>query len=69
MSYTDDPIRDYDNYCREQEREEARLPVCDGCGETIYDEYCYNINGDILCEECMTNEFRRCTEDLISEGD
>lgn len=66
--YSGDPVADYNSYCDEQEKEEAKLPVCDVCGETIYDEFCYDIDGDIFCEKCMKDNFRRRTEDLM-EGD
>lgn len=53
MMWTDDPIRDYDRYCAEQEREMERLPRCSECDEPITDDFCYYINGEYICEECM----------------
>ena len=44
----------------------TKRPVCDECGEHIQDEYCYEINGDIICPECMKDNHRKWTEDIIS---
>lgn len=44
---------------REQEAELEKLPVCDCCGERIQDEYYYDIDGEILCEECLKDRYRR----------
>lgn len=48
---------------REQAEELEKLPVCDCCGERIQDEYYYEIDGEILCEECLKDRYRRDTED------
>ena len=54
-----------DNYAlweahdREQEEALEKLPVCDCCGERIQDEYYYDIDGEILCEECLKDRYRR----------
>lgn len=54
---------------RERERRLARLPVCEGfrCGKRIQDEDYYDVDGEILCEECMKRKYRRKTEDLLDE--
>ena len=55
----------FDNYDlfemhdREQEAKLENLPVCDCCGERIQDEYYYDIDGEILCEECLKENYRR----------
>ena len=59
-----------DNYSRfewqeaERERWLAKLPVCSECGEPIQDEFCYEINGEYICDSCM-EEHRRSVEMLI----
>lgn len=67
MSYfrLGDPIDDFDRLDREQARMEARLPVCEKCGERIYDEHYYDVDGEIYCEECMIEKFRKYTDDLL----
>lgn len=54
---------------RERERRLARLPICEGykCGKRIQDEDYYDVDGEILCENCMKKKYRRKTEDLINE--
>lgn len=67
MFYSDNPSWDYDRYCAEREAEKAKYPVCDICGEHITDDFCYVIDGVTYCEECLKDEFRVLTEDLIKE--
>lgn len=47
----------------EQQKQLAKLPVCCMCGEPIQDEYYYLINDDILCQECLENNFRKETDE------
>ncbi len=63
MFYSDDPVADYARYCEEQERQMAKLPVCDCCGNRITDETYYDIHGEILCEECLTDKYRKWVDD------
>lgn len=67
MYYTDDPVRDAMNYELEQESWLAKRPVCEICGEPIQDDYLYDIDGVIHCEECMKDEYRKCAEDYEKE--
>jgi formylmethanofuran dehydrogenase subunit E len=52
---------------RERERRLARLPVCEDCHERIQDEDYYDVDGELLCENCMKKRYRRFTEDLVNE--
>ena len=58
-----------DNYDRwlqhdtEQENRLRDLPECSECGEPIQDEFCYEVNGEYICENCMDSH-KKCTEDL-----
>lgn len=61
-----DPESDFDYLDRKQAEYEARLPVCEKCGETINDDEFFEINGEILCEECMRDRYARRTEDLVN---
>ena len=49
----------------EQQAQLERLPKCSCCEEHIQEEYCYQINDEIICEHCMVEYFRKDTEDLI----
>lgn len=58
-----------DNYSQweaheaEQEAWLSKRPVCRHCGEHIQDDFYYYIDGDILCEDCMNDKYRRCQDD------
>lgn len=53
MSFTDDPERDYAEYCRQQDMKLERLPKCANCGEPIQDDYAIEYKGELYCEECF----------------
>ena len=58
-------IDNYDLYEIHEAQQEGmikRLPVCEICGEPIMDDYLYDLNGEIWCEECLKNEFRKDAE-------
>lgn len=61
MYRTDCPLSDFDRWEQEKERLAANLPECDFCGRTVDDTY-YNINGDIVCEDCLDEHFRVTVE-------
>lgn len=61
MMWTDDPIRDFEDKCRADEKWLASLPVCAECGEPIQQEVAYCIDGKWFCDECM-KMFRRYTD-------
>lgn len=67
MSYfrKGDPLDDFDLLDREMARREARLPVCDNCGQRIRDEFYYDVEGEVFCEECLKDLFQRSTADYI----
>jgi hypothetical protein len=67
MIFSDDPARDFLQQDMEKERRLARLPICEEkkCGKRIDDEHYYEIDNEILCEECMINRYRKWTEDFI----
>ena len=62
-------IPDYNDlharYEAEQQAKLDKLPKCEYCGEPITDEHLYDINGDIICEECLNDNFRKPVEDYI----
>ncbi len=47
----------------EQEKLLERLPVCRCCGERIQNKYYFYIEGNILCEDCMNDKYRRSVEE------
>lgn len=46
----------------EQEQRISRLPHCDHCHEPIQDEYYFEIDGEIICEECL-NDYKKYVEE------
>jgi formylmethanofuran dehydrogenase subunit E len=58
MPWTDDPIADFEQWDREQNRQLEALPVCADCDEHIQDESAFYINGEWICENCM-DAYRR----------
>lgn len=66
--YSDDAERDFFRHDMEQERQRARLPICEGkrCGKRIDEDDYYDIHGEILCEKCMKLRYRRYTADLVN---
>lgn len=63
--YIPDNYDIYRAYADEQERREAELPECCHCMKHITDDFCFFIEGDLWCEECMRDEFRVLTENYI----
>lgn len=66
MYFSDDPVADYDRHCRLAERKLVRYPRCSDCHEHIQDETFYNINGMILCEECIKG-YQYFTDEFVNE--
>lgn len=58
-----------DNYSRweqhEQECENWRdsHPHCDYCGGHIQEDHLYDFCGEIICQECLDNNFKKRTDD------
>jgi hypothetical protein len=63
-----DPHDDFDRLDRKQAEHEARLPRCEEkkCGKRIDEDFYFEIDGEILCEECMKRRYRRSTEDYAN---
>ena len=57
---TADPLRDADNYDRDNQAWLESRPTCCACGEPIQDTMCYEANGRQYCLACGDY----CWEDL-----
>lgn len=55
----------WEQHDREQEREASKYPVCTCCGKRIFDEYLYQIDGEILCFDCLKDNYRHDTEEFM----
>lgn len=51
-----------DAYQAEQDAQLKRRPKCSFCGEPIQDDYLFDIDEELYCEECMKALFRRDAE-------
>ena len=49
----------------EQEKELARLPKCEYCGEAIQEETLVDFDGCIICLDCFKSNHLKHTEDYI----
>lgn len=55
-----DYIKDYsEQYADYEAREDARFPECEYCEEKITGSYYYDIDGVILCHECVKKLYRK----------
>ena len=45
------------------------LPVCDGCGLPINEDYYYNVYGELYCEDCLNNIFRHSIDEYTEVQD
>lgn len=64
MTWTNDPIADFNRHDAEQADKLSKLPKCDFCEEPIQDDTYYDIDGVKCCLECL-KDFKKWTEDYI----
>lgn len=62
--YSDNPARDFARRDADQQAWEDSLPHCECCGEPL-DEYVWNIDDQILCDDCAREKYRRDVEDFV----
>lgn len=55
----------HDRYEVERERELEKLPECCECGEPITTATCFEINGELICPDCIEHH-RKWVEDYVS---
>ena len=65
MSWSGDPLADFNRYDREQERRASRYPLCKYCGERIMGDFVFVFDGECMCEECLNEEHRFYVDDYI----
>ncbi len=64
MTYIPDAYDQWKKHDAEMEADLMTFPVCAECGEPIQTEYLFEIDGELICEDCMS-EHRRCAADYI----
>lgn len=65
MFYSDDPIADFERHDAKQQSELEKLPRCSECDEPIQDDFCYEINDELICDNCMRDNHRKSVDDFI----
>ena len=65
MPFSDDPVRDAEQYYARQDRELERRPVCDECGHHIQADHFYWNDGKRICPECLETYYRKEVEDYM----
>ena len=62
MPYIPDNYDLFKEHEREQERRLRRRPVCHECCERIQSDFCFEINDELICEDCLDTNHKRSTE-------
>lgn len=62
---TDDPARDEAQHSAALEEKLKTMPVCSHCHKHIQDDYLFDIDGDLYCEEHALELFRKDIEGYI----
>ena len=65
MFYSDDPVADFYRHDAQQQAELDKLPRCSECDKPIQEEFCYEVNGELICDECMHNNHRKWVDDFM----
>lgn len=65
MYFTDDPLRDFENWDAEQQAKLDKLPVCADCGEHIQEDHFFLINDEPICPDCLDSNYRKPVEDYV----
>lgn len=55
----------YNRYETEQHNKLKKLPKCSCCDEPIQDGFCYEINDELICEDCLNEYHRKLVEDYV----
>jgi len=54
--WTDDPLADFHSYDARQSDSLSRCPICDCCNEPIQDDYYFETDEGIYCDDCFDDE-------------
>ncbi len=52
MYYSDDPVKDFENFDIDRALQERDLPICADCGAVIYDDDYACEFGQTYCPDC-----------------
>ena len=65
MFYTNDPLRDFENYDADQEERVQKLPRCECCGDNIQQRKAVCYDGRWSCEYCEEEFWQSIREDFL----
>lgn len=66
MFYSNDPVSDFQRHDIKQQAMLNKLPRCCECDEPIQDEFCYEINDELICKDCMDNNHMKYVEETFT---
>lgn len=58
MPYTDDPVKDHEQYEAEREKRLEKRPVCGCCDHPIQDDHYYLTDRGMTCPDCLETYYR-----------
>ena len=50
----------------EQEAWLSRRPECAYCEQNIQEDFLFDIEGELICKDCLVTHFRKNTEDYMA---
>lgn len=65
MIWTCNPEIYAERYAADHDKALEMLPVCSECGEPIQEDYCFEVNGEYICEICMNDNHRKWVDDIV----
>lgn len=58
-----EPYQEFEIKDAEEQKEIEKYPVCIECGEHILDDYAYQLDDGLICEDCLKSYHRVSLED------
>ncbi len=55
----------FDSHQAQQDAQLDKLPRCCECDEPIQTEHCFEVNGELICPDCMNDNHRKWVEDYV----
>lgn len=59
MMLSSDPCYDWDVFCFHEQQIADLAPICDCCGEPIFDSHFYSIDEQKFCDSCIGKIIKR----------
>lgn len=68
MTFTDNPIADFERHDREKEKALSMLPVCECCGNPIQQKKAVYYNDQWCCKECEEIFWLNIRDDFLEDA-